>query len=86
MLRISEVETSNHELMLKLEGRIAGPWIDEVRKICERFLSEGRGIRLKMTDVSFVDRAGVTLLLNLARRGVALEECSPFIAEELKVK
>jgi anti-anti-sigma factor len=84
MLRISETETRNGHLILRLEGRIAGPWIEEVQKICERCLSEGRGIRLRMTEVSFVDRAGIALLLTLMKRGVALDECPPFIAEEMK--
>ena len=84
MLKISQSETANETIILKLEGRIAGPWVAEVRKACEGFLNEGRALQLDLADVSFVDVTGTAAISNLKSRGVGLENCSPFVAEQLK--
>jgi len=84
MLKISQAEAANEITILKLEGRVVGPWVAEVSRACEGFLSEGRAVQLDLADVSFVDVAGTTAMSSLKSRGVALENCSPFVAEQLK--
>ena len=69
---------------LKLEGRLIGPWVHQLRETCESLLAEKRRVKLDFADVSYADRGGVTLLLNLRTRGVEFVNCSPFLAEELK--
>ncbi len=70
--------------MLRLEGRIAGPWVVELWKACEKLLGEGRVVTLNLAEVSFVDPSGVTLMANLKSRGICLVECTPFLVEQLK--
>ena len=84
MLKISQPTPANHAVMLKLEGRVIGPWVNELQRECERLLRERGTLTLDLADVEFVDRAGVSLFLNLKSRGVSLTKCSPFVAEELK--
>lgn len=84
MLKISEAGTVNETVVLKLEGRIAGPWVAEVLNACERFLSEHRALKLDLADVSFLDRIGTAAISSLKSRGVSLENCSPFVVEQLK--
>jgi hypothetical protein len=84
MLKISQAGTANGTVTLKLEGSIAGPWVAEVCMACERFLSEHKVLRLDMADVSFVDRNGSAAISGLKSRGVALENCPPFVEEQLK--
>lgn len=84
MLKISQIESGNDVVLLKLEGRIAGPWVAEMGKACEKFLEEGRSLRLILADVSFADWNGVAVLTALKLRGVLLEDCSQFLAEQLK--
>jgi anti-anti-sigma regulatory factor len=84
MLRISEIETTKSSVTLGLEGRMTGPWVSEVRHFCQQFLGNGRSLSLNLAQLSFVDREGLDLFRNLATRGVALTNCSPFIAERLK--
>jgi hypothetical protein len=43
----------------------------------------GNLMELDMTDVAFVDRAGIALLRELKESGIGLVGCSGFIAEEL---
>ncbi len=84
MLRITPSDTGNHHVTLRLEGRVAGPWVTELWKACEKALGEGRILILNLADVSFLDSAAVTLLTKVRSRGVELAECSQFIEEQLK--
>jgi hypothetical protein len=84
MLRISPVDSGNHHSILRLEGRVAGPWVAELRGVCEGLLGEGRLLELNFAEVSFVDANGVSLIALLRSRGVSVAGCSPFIEEQLK--
>jgi ABC-type transporter Mla MlaB component len=83
MLKISE-PLANHAVTLKLEGRLIGPWVAELKKSCEEHLAAKRSINLDFADVTFADRAGLALLLRLRSQGVTLVNCSPFMEEELR--
>ena len=83
MLKISS-EGGNKGVTLRLEGHIAGPWTAELNQVCEKLLRENRQVKLVMADVAFLDRTAAKLLASLKSRGVALTECSPFTAEQLK--
>ena len=83
MLKISE-PIANHATTLKLEGRLVGPWVNQLREICEALLAQEQRVTLDFTDVIYADRSGVSLLVNLRGRGVELANCSPFLDEELK--
>ena len=85
MLKISQVEHANHAVILRLEGRVVGPWVTQLQKSCEEVLTEGRSLKLHLGDVEFMDAQGVALLSSLRSRGVSLLQCPPFAAEQLKV-
>ncbi len=84
MLRISQVDAGNQLVVLRLEGRVAGPWVSELSEACANLLRQGRHLRLDLGEVSFVDSSGVTLISGLKALGISLDECSPFVAEQLK--
>ena len=84
MLKISQSATANHSVTLQLEGRVVGPWVAELRQVCETLLTEGRSLKLDLTDVTFADADGVALLAGFKTRGVALKNCSPFVDEQLR--
>ena len=84
MLRIVQVETGGDTPILRLEGRVIGPWVDALRQSCEPALAGGARLALDLSEVSFVDRTGVELLRSLKKRQVALLNCSGFVAELLK--
>jgi anti-anti-sigma regulatory factor len=58
--------------------------VDELSRSCERILGIGGTLSVDLSEVSFVDRDGVELLQRLRARDVALVNCSPFVAEQLK--
>jgi STAS domain len=85
MLKIVTIGPEANGAVLRLEGQIIGPWVDELRRTCDRLLGASP-IVLDLSHVSFVERRGVELLRALGTRGVSLLHCSPFVAEQLKVQ
>lgn len=84
MLRISRIQLPDEAVTIRLEGRVQGPWVEELRRACEPLLAAGRGLILDLTDVSFIDMDGVALCRSLRARKVAFLHCSPFVTEQLK--
>ena len=85
MLKIESIRTANGCPRLKVEGRVIGPWVAELRLACERALVDGAGLALDLLEVAFVDPTGLELLCMLSQRGVALD-CSAFVAEQLRAR
>lgn len=85
MLRISTIAESEHELTLKLEGQIVGPWVELLGQECRtlRAGATGRGLQLELSHVTYADPAGRQLLRELVAAGVALLSPSPMILESL---
>lgn len=85
MLRITLVESSNEAVRLRVEGRLIGQWVEELRKTCDlQALSGGIGLTVDLADVSFADAAGIELLKELNIRLVTLLSPSSLLAEQLK--
>ncbi len=84
MLKISQAGKASRPVTLKLEGRVVGPWVEELRQVCETLLTEGRKLKLDLTDVAFADADGVAVLTDFKSRGVTLRNCSPFVDEQLR--
>jgi ABC-type transporter Mla MlaB component len=84
MLKISQAGEVGHSVTLKLEGRVIGPWVGELRQVCETLLTEGRALKLDLADVTFADTSGVAVLSSFKSRGVKLACCSAFLKEQLK--
>jgi hypothetical protein len=84
MLRISEDRSSQKVAILRLEGQAIGPWVEEVRKSCEQALTLDKELVLDLAELSFADRGAIALFRELISRRVALINCSPLMAEQLK--
>ena len=84
MLKIELLDQKDGTATLELAGRVVGPWVDELSRSCEQILDVGGTLSVDLGGVSFVDRHGVEFLKALRARAVALINCSPFVAEQLK--
>ena len=84
MLRITTIEGGNQKVVLRLEGRISGPWVSELGEACQKVLSVGKTLVLNLAEVTFLDVDGIELLMSIQTRGVELAECSMFVTEQLK--
>lgn len=56
---------------LKLEGRLAGPWVGEL-KTCWRQAADNQQIEIILNEVTFIDEAGRKLLAEMHGQGVEL--------------
>jgi hypothetical protein len=85
MLRITVVESSARAVTLRVEGRIAGPWVEELRTTCNVHTGpDPVQLYLELEDVSFADAAGVACLEELREQGVGFSRISPFLTELFK--
>lgn len=84
MLRIMRLQMAPGRATLRLEGRVIGPWVDELERSCEQVLAGGHALTLDVADVAFVEPRGARLLKALLARGVAVENCPAFVSEQLK--
>jgi anti-anti-sigma regulatory factor len=83
MLRIIRLRTDDAAIVLKLEGKLLEPWIDELRRSIDLSPS---AVHLDLSALTFADAAGAQALADLLRHGVALTACSGFIATLLHVE
>ena len=79
MLRISTISDSENHTRLRVEGRLMGPWVEELRQQCQQALCEGKTVILDLGKLLFVDSTGAALLRELAERQVVHENGSMFI-------
>ena len=83
MLKITEIARNDSGRTFKLEGKLLGPWVDELRNICMQPLDRLEQVGLDLAAVTFVDVAGTELLRELNRQGIIITQCSAFVAELL---
>jgi len=84
MLKIEAVRDGGRTVTLVLEGRLIGPWVDELKLACAQARRGRMEVAVDLAGVAFVDRAGIALLRELADHDTRLANCSPFVAEQLK--
>lgn len=84
MLRISVIGESNSELRLQLDGKLIGPWVNELRSLADAALAQSKSLSLDLERVWFVDGPGAALLRELEIRHVTQLHRSQFITQQLK--
>ena len=84
MLKITRLEPAEKGAVLKLEGRLVGPWVGQLREIADAELAVERSLTFEVSGVSFVDRGGEVLLRELVSRRVRLDGPTGFVRELLK--
>ena len=57
--------------MLKLEGRLVGPWVDEVERACSGFIVNQRadGVTFDLSGVTSIDERGKELIRQILQQG-----------------
>ena len=83
MLRIS-VEESSGALALIVEGRLVGPWVDELQRLCKERGAQGQGMQLTvdLCGLTAMDTRGQAVLDGLLQRGATLR-CSDVMNQYL---
>lgn len=70
MLRIT-VQQSRQKVTIKLEGRMVGPWVEELRRTWISLAPSvgSKVLRIDLCEVTFVDRPGKQLLREICIAG-----------------
>lgn len=71
MLKISEQRgTESDPILLRLEGRLMGPWVEELQSSWSRMdVAQQRRTVIDLTGVTFVDPEGKSLLSRMWQQG-----------------
>ena len=82
----ADADCTHQTVLFRLEGRIAGPWVEELRRVCQEAISrnDANHLVLDVAGVSFIEADGVVACRELQARGVSLTNQSRFVAEQLK--
>ncbi|HET7441531.1 MAG TPA: hypothetical protein VFJ47_09530 [Terriglobales bacterium] len=74
MLRITIREQADSTAIC-LEGRLVGPWVEELKLCWQRTLAQsaGKKLRAELDAVTFVDAAGKQLLREMHQSGAELK-------------
>jgi anti-anti-sigma factor len=84
-MRISQATDGGGAMVLRLEGKVSGQWVDELRRVTSGIIQEPTTrLVLDLADVSFIDADGLELLRELSSRHVILRNGSLFVTQQLK--
>jgi hypothetical protein len=74
------MQKTSKAIVLKFEGSVKGPWVEELRKawLTSAEMAAGEPVSIDLGAVSFADGRGRDLLLRMRREGVPLNGCSSF--------
>jgi len=59
-------------ITLELEGRVAGPWVEELKACWQRAAVGNRQVGVLLKEVTFIDEAGRKLLADMYRQRATL--------------
>lgn len=81
MLRITVEKGEPGVSRIKLEGRLVGPWVDELRKVTETL--EG-ALSLDLSALTFADAEGAAFIRRLRTAGAVFSGVSPVVGPLLE--
>jgi anti-anti-sigma regulatory factor len=84
MLKITRVAQSDQEIILQLDGRVAGQWMELLDESAESVLDEGLRLTLDLKNICFIDCEGLALIKSLMGRGVRQVNAPLFVADQLR--
>ena len=71
MLKIT-TRTNPTGTTFELEGKLAGPWVQELKGCWQEVTNSNRSVRVLLCAVTFIDDQGRDLLLEMHRHGAEL--------------
>ena len=71
MVRITAEEHHDY-VLLRVEGSLRGPWVDELERVWRCNWQCGKRISVNLTNVLYIDDAGQALLTHMLNNGTEL--------------
>jgi anti-anti-sigma regulatory factor len=66
MLKLERTDAADGTVTLFVHGRVGGEWVTELERACAMAIDGGaRPLRLDLTDVTYIDQAGLALFRRL---------------------
>jgi anti-anti-sigma regulatory factor len=84
MLRITRTVLSKQEIVLHLHGRLSGLWAELLQRVAESVLDQNLVLTIDLTNISYVDCEGITVLMKLLVRGARDVNAPLFVAEQIR--
>lgn len=85
MLKITTIQESASDVILKLEGKIAEQWAALLDGECRAYLRKKKAVYLDCSRVEYIDRRGVEVVNNFPRKHVTLMSTPALITELLHI-
>ncbi len=80
MLMISKIKQDSENLTLKIDGKIEGPYVEELEQACNCACARNKKtITLDFSGVTFIDDEGLEALSKLKDERMEIVKCSAFI-------
>ena len=85
MLKITKIQESPSDVLLKLEGKITEQWAALLDGECRSYLRQKKSVCLDCSNVEYIDARGVEVVNNLPRKHVILISTPAFVTELLHI-
>lgn len=85
MLKITKIQESGSDVLLKLEGKIMAQWAALLDGECRWFLRQKKAVYLDCSHVDFIDQRGVEVVKNFPSAQVTLMSAPGFVTELLQI-
>ena len=85
MLKITKIQESRSDVLLKLEGKITAQWAVLLDGECRSLLRQEKTVYLDCTNVDFIDARGVEVLKGFPRTQVTLMSAPGYVTELLQI-
>jgi anti-anti-sigma regulatory factor len=86
MLKITQRRMDTQAVVVKLDGKLLQPWVDEFKASIAEAGSTERSIQLDLSALTFADSVGLAALADQIRQGAKVTSCSGYIAALLLVE
>ncbi|MDC8451006.1 MAG: hypothetical protein LV473_22030 [Nitrospira sp.] len=85
MLKITKIQESGCDALLKLEGKITEQWAALLDRECRAYLRRRKAVFLDCSNVEYIDARGTKVLKALPHPHVTLVSTPTFMTELLQI-
>jgi len=85
MLKITKIQESRGDVLLKLEGKITEQWAALLDGECRSYLRQKKAVYLDCSHVEYLDGRGVEVLNALPHSHVTLMSAPALVTELLQI-
>lgn len=85
MLKITKIQESGRDVLLKLEGKITEQWAALLDGECRAYLRKDKAVFLDCSHVNYIDGRGVEVVNNFPRKQVTLMSTPELVMELLQI-